>query len=149
MVKNQIQRHRQIIIKKATSKLNKGRATNNNYSDILKKFWMMYWPKLVILMGIIILIVILNAIFNNVNKNDRMNDNNDTDAQKYTTTMKNANNTVKSVVTVENETSKDSSLPKDKASQDEVGSGVVYKNLEIRYTLLRMHTLSVIKKIKK
>lgn len=113
--------------KKATSNLNKGRATNNNYSDILKKFWMMYWPKLVILMGIIILIVILNAIFNNVNKNDRMNDNNDTDAQKYTTTMKNANNTVKSVVTVENETSKDSSLPKDKASQDEVGSGVVYK----------------------
>lgn len=113
--------------KKATSKLNKGRATNNNYSDILKKFWMMYWPKLVILMGIIILIVILNAIFNNVNKNDRMNDNNDADAQKYTTTMKNANNTVKSVVTVENEISKDSSLPKDKASQDEVGSGVVYK----------------------
>ncbi|HDI1155720.1 TPA: trypsin-like peptidase domain-containing protein [Staphylococcus aureus] len=113
--------------KKATSNLNKGRATNNNYSDILKKFWMMYWPKLVILMGIIILIVILNAIFNNVNKNDRMNDNNDTDAQKYTTTVKNANNTVKSVVTVENETSKDSSLPKDKASQDEVGSGVVYK----------------------
>ncbi|MFS4726435.1 trypsin-like peptidase domain-containing protein [Staphylococcus aureus] len=113
--------------KKATSNLNKGCATNNNYSDILKKFWMMYWPKLVILMGIIILIVILNAIFNNVNKNDRMNDNNDTDAQKYTTTMKNANNTVKSVVTVENETSKDSSLPKDKASQDEVGSGVVYK----------------------
>ncbi|MCA5891563.1 trypsin-like peptidase domain-containing protein [Staphylococcus aureus] len=113
--------------KKATSNLNKGRATNNNYSDILKKFWMMYWPKLVILMGIIILIVILNAIFNNVNKNDRMNDNNDTDTQKYTTTMKNANNTVKSVVTVENETSKDSSLPKDKASQDEVGSGVVYK----------------------
>lgn len=113
--------------KKATSKLNKGRATNNNYSDILKKFWMMYWPKLVILMGIIILIVILNAIFNNVNKNDRMNDNNDADAQKYTTTMKNANNTVKSVVTVENETSKDSSLPKDKASQDELGSGVVYK----------------------
>ena len=107
--------------KKATSKLNKGRATNNNYSDILKKFWMMYWPKLVILMGIIILIV------NNVNKNDRMNDNNDADAQKYTTTMKNANNTVESVVTVENETSKDSSLPKDKASQDEVGSGVVYK----------------------
>ncbi|HDA1949394.1 TPA: trypsin-like peptidase domain-containing protein [Staphylococcus aureus] len=107
--------------KKATSKLNKGRATNNNYSDILKKFWMMYWPKLVIL------IVILNAIFNNVNKNDRMNDNNDADAQKYTTTMKNANNTVKSVVTVENETSKDSSLPKDKASQDKVGSGVVYK----------------------
>ncbi|WP_353564808.1 S1C family serine protease, partial [Staphylococcus aureus] len=113
--------------KKATSKLNKGRATNNNYSAILKKFWMMYWPKLVILMGIIILIVILNAIFNNVNKNDRMNDNNDADAQKYTTTMKNANNAVKSVVTVENETSKDSSLPKDKASQDEVGSGVVYK----------------------
>ncbi|EGL90397.1 trypsin [Staphylococcus aureus subsp. aureus 21305] len=113
--------------KKATSKLNKGRATNNNYNDILKKFWMMYWPKLVILMGIIILIVILNAIFNNVNKNDRMNDNNDANAQKYTTTMKNANNTVKSVVTVENETSKDSSLPKDKASQDEVGSGVVYK----------------------
>ncbi len=35
--------------------------------------------------------------------------------------------TVESVVTVENETSKDSSLPKDKASQDEVGSGVVYK----------------------
>ncbi|MDN8918530.1 serine protease, partial [Staphylococcus aureus] len=75
------------------------------------------WPKLVILMGIIILIVILNAIFNNVNKNDRMNDNNDADAKKYTTTMKNANNTVKSVVKVVNESSKDSSLPKDKSSQ--------------------------------
>ncbi|HEH1142207.1 TPA: trypsin-like peptidase domain-containing protein [Staphylococcus aureus] len=128
--------------KKATSNLNKGRATNNNYSDILKKFWMMYWPKLVILMGIIILIVILNAIFNNVNKNDRMNDNNDTDAQKYTTTMKNANNTVKSVVTVENETSKDSSLPKDKASQDEVGSGVVYKKSgDTLYIVTNVHVV--------
>lgn len=128
--------------KKATSNLNKGRATNNNYSDILKKFWMMYWPKLVILMGIIILIVILNAIFNNVNKNDRMNDNNDTDAQKYTTTMKNANNTVKSVVTVENETSKDSSLPKDKASQDEVGSGVVYeKSGDTLYIVTNAHVV--------
>ncbi|WP_078171551.1 S1C family serine protease [Staphylococcus aureus] len=128
--------------KKATSNLNKGRATNNNYSDILKKFWMMYWPKLVILMGIIILIVILNAIFNNVNKNDRMNDNNDTDAQKYTTTMKNANNTVKSVVTVENETSKDSSLPKDKASQDEVGSGVVYKKSgDTLYIVMNAHVV--------
>ncbi len=59
---------------------------------------MMYWPKLVILMGIIYSnCCLLNAIFNNVNKNNSMNDNNDADT-KISTTMKNANNTVKSVV---------------------------------------------------
>nr|WP_242688967.1 S1C family serine protease [Staphylococcus simiae] len=42
--------------------------------------------------------------------------------------MKNANNTVKSVVSVENNTDKDTSIPKDKnASEDEIGSGVIYK----------------------
>ncbi len=110
----------------ASNSENKNKA-GNEFGSLVKKFWLMYWPKIIILIGIIILIIILNAIFNNVNKNDRMNDSSDIDAQKYTNTMKNANNTVKSVVTVENETSKDSSLPKDKASQDEVGSGVVYK----------------------
>ncbi|MCG9854666.1 S1C family serine protease [Staphylococcus argenteus] len=109
------------------SNLENKNKSGNEFGSLVKKFWLMYWPKIIILIGIIILIIILNAIFNNVNKNDRMNDSSDIDAQKYTNTMKNANNTVKSVVTVENETSKDSSLPKDKASQDEVGSGVVYK----------------------
>ncbi len=70
-----------------------------------------------------------------MNKNDRINDNNDADAQKYTTTMKNANNTVKSVVAVENETSKDSSLPKDKASGAKWDQVLYIKNLEIRYIL--------------
>ncbi|CDR28749.1 Serine protease htrA-like [Staphylococcus schweitzeri] len=113
--------------KHSASKSESKNESRNEFGGVVKQFWLMYWPKLIILIGIIILIIILNAIFNNVNKNDRMNDSTDTDAQKYTNTMKNANNTVKSVVTVENETSKDSSLPKDKASQDEVGSGVVYK----------------------
>ncbi|MBE2128696.1 S1C family serine protease [Staphylococcus schweitzeri] len=113
--------------KHRASKSESKNESRNEFGGVVKQFWLMYWPKLIILIGIIILIIILNAIFNNVNKNDRMNDSTDTDAQKYTNTMKNANNTVKSVVTVENETSKDSSLPKDKASQDEVGSGVVYK----------------------
>lgn len=113
--------------KHSASKSESKNESRNEFGGVVKQFWLMYWPKLIILIGIIILIIILNAIFNNVNKNDRMNDSTDTDAQKYTNTMKNANNTVKSVVTVENETLKDSSLPKDKASQDEVGSGVVYK----------------------
>ncbi|MCS5349787.1 trypsin-like peptidase domain-containing protein [Staphylococcus aureus] len=136
--KNDFKNNENQQVNKASSKNNKtpkhhaSKSENKNeahteFGDVVKKFWLMYWPKLIILIGIIILIIILNAIFNNVNKNDRMNDSSDTDAQKYTNTMKNANNTVKSVVTVENETSKDSSLPKDKASQDEVGSGVVYK----------------------
>ncbi|UMT79059.1 trypsin-like peptidase domain-containing protein [Staphylococcus roterodami] len=136
--KNDFKNNKNQQVNKASSKNNKApkyhapksdnkNKSHNDFGNVVKKFWLMYWPKVIILIGIIILIIILNAIFNNVNKNDRMNDSSDTDAQKYTNTMKNANNTVKSVVTVENETSKDSSLPKDKASQDEVGSGVVYK----------------------
>ncbi|MBO0928280.1 trypsin-like peptidase domain-containing protein [Staphylococcus sp. 30400_3112M30941] len=136
--KNDFKNNKNQQVNKASSKNNKApkyhapklenkNEAHNEFGGVVKKFWLMYWPKVIILIGIIVLIIILNAIFNNVNKNDRMNDSSDIDAQKYTNTMKNANNTVKSVVTVENETSKDSSLPKDKASQDEVGSGVVYK----------------------
>lgn len=100
----------------------------SQYSEFIKRFWQMYWPKIVILVGIIILILILNAIFNNVNDNDKGMDNNQQSKESYTTTMKNANNTVKSVVTVENNTDKNTSIPKDKnTSDDEIGSGVIYK----------------------
>ena len=56
-----------------------------------------------------------DSAFNGANKN-------------YTTTMKNANNTVKSVVTVQNDLSNNTTVPKSKSGSDnEIGSGVVYK----------------------
>lgn len=68
---------------------------------------MEHWPKIAIIIGVILLIIILNAIFTNVNKNDHTNDSALTPTNKhYTDTMKSANSTVKSVVTVENEGSK-------------------------------------------
>lgn len=42
--------------------------------------------------------------------------------------MKNANNSVKSVVTVQNNVSNNTTIPKSKSGSDnEIGSGVVYK----------------------
>ncbi|PNZ11415.1 serine protease [Staphylococcus simiae] len=112
----------------STNKYGSDSKDMSQYSEIIKRFWHMYWPKIVILVGIIILIVILNAIFNHVNDNDKGMDNSQQSKDAYTTTMKNANNTVKSVVSVENNTEKDTSIPKDKnASEDEIGSGVIYK----------------------
>lgn len=92
---------------------------------------MEHWPKIAIIIGVILLIIILNAIFTNVNKNDHTNDSALTPTNKhYTDTMKSANSTVKSVVTVENEGSKNTSVPNNTSKADnEIGSGVVYKKV--------------------
>lgn len=98
------------------------------YTGLVKKFFITYWPQIAIVIGIILLIIILNAIFNNVNQNDRFGDDHKQDKTEYTTTMKNANSSVKSVVTVENDTSRDTTVPQDKSgAENEVGSGVIYK----------------------
>ena len=61
--------------------------------------------------------------------------------------MKIAENSVKSVVTVENDLSNDTTVSDNKNDDNEIGSGVVYKKWATLYILL-MHTLSVIKKNK-
>lgn len=96
---------------------------------MITSFFKKHWPKLLIIIGIILLLLILNAIFTTVNKNDHTNDSAFNGANKnYTTTMKNANNTVKSVVTVQNDLSNNTTVPKSKSGSDnEIGSGVVYK----------------------
>ena len=88
-----------------------------------------HWPKMLIIIGIIVLLLILNAIFTTVNKNDHTNDSafNGT-AKDETTAMKIAENSVKSVVTVENDLSNDTTVSDNKNESDnEIGSGVVYK----------------------
>ncbi|PTI89188.1 S1C family serine protease [Staphylococcus warneri] len=102
-----------------------------DYLDIIKSFFMEHWPKIAIIIGVILLIIILNAIFTNVNKNDHTNESALTPTNKhYTDTMKSANSTVKSVVTVENEGSKNTSVPNNTSKADnEIGSGVVYKKV--------------------
>lgn len=102
-----------------------------DYLDIIKSFFKEHWPKIAIIIGVILLIIILNAIFTNVNKNDHTNDSALTPTNKhYTDTMKSANSTVKSVVTVENEGTKNTSVPNNTSKADnEIGSGVVYKKV--------------------
>ena len=103
-----------------------------DYLDIIKSFFKEHWPKIAIIIGVILLIIILNAIFTNVNKNDHTNDSALTPTNKhYTDTMKSANSTVKSVVTVENEGTKNTSVPNNTSKADnEIGSGVVYKKVD-------------------
>ncbi|PTH50055.1 S1C family serine protease, partial [Staphylococcus capitis] len=88
--------------------------------------------------------LILNAIFTTVNKNDHTNDSafNGND-KNYTTTMKNANNSVKSVVTVQNNVSNNTTIPKSKSGSDnEIGSGVVYKKVgDSIYILTNAHVV--------
>ena len=102
-----------------------------DYLDIIKSFFKEHWPKIAIIIGVILLIIILNAIFTNVNKNDHTNDSALTPTNKhYTDTMKSANSTVKSVVIVENEGTKNTSVPNNTSKADnEIGSGVVYKKV--------------------
>nr|WP_249663651.1 S1C family serine protease [Staphylococcus pasteuri] len=115
----------------ASSSENKSNNKNKDYIDIIKSFFIEHWPKIAIIIGIILLIIILNAIFTNVNKNDHTNDSALSPTNKhYTDTMKSANSSVKSVVTVENEEVKDTSVPNNTSKADnEIGSGVVYKKV--------------------
>ncbi|EEE49968.1 S1C family serine protease [Staphylococcus capitis] len=120
---------------------------NDNFEYIknaIIAFFKEHWPKLLIIIGIILLLLILNAIFTTVNKNDHTNDSafNGND-KNHTTTMKNANNSVKSVVTVQNNVSNNTTIPKSKSGSDnEIGSGVVYKKVgDSIYILTNAHVV--------
>ncbi|KKI61519.1 trypsin-like peptidase domain-containing protein [Staphylococcus warneri] len=129
---NQNAKQNQFETKKDNATSTRDKTENKtDYLDIIKSFFMEHWPKIAIIIGVILLIIILNAIFTNVNKNDHTNDSALTPTNKhYTDTMKSANSTVKSVVTVENEGSKNTSVPNNTSKADnEIGSGVVYKKV--------------------
>lgn len=101
------------------------------FKQLAIAFFKEHWPKMLIIIGIIVLLLILNAIFTTVNKNDHTNDSafNGT-AKDETTAMKIAENSVKSVVTVENDLSNDTTVSDNKnESVNEIGSGVVYKKV--------------------
>ena len=93
----------------------------------------MHWLKIVIVVAIILIVILISAIISTMNQNSSIeqSSNNDT---KYTTTMKNAETAVKSVVTIENDTPKNITTQTiDKTninSNNEVGSGVVYKAVD-------------------
>ena len=133
--------------KHATKDTAKTSNENDNFEHIknaIIAFFKEHWPKLLIIIGIILLLLILNAIFTTVNKNDHTNDSafNGND-KNYTTTMKNANNSVKSVVTVQNNVSNNTTIPKSKSGSDnEIGSGVVYKKVgDSIYILTNAHVV--------
>ncbi|MCG2351502.1 S1C family serine protease [Staphylococcus epidermidis] len=103
----------------------------NEFKQLVIAFFKEHWPKMLIIIGIIVLLLILNTIFTTVNKNDHTNDSafNGT-AKDETTAMKIAENSVKSVVTVENDLSNDTTVSDNKNESDnEIGSGVVYKKV--------------------
>lgn len=101
--------------------------------DKVKDFLKLHWLKIVIVVAIILIVLLISAIISTMNQNSSIeqSSNNDT---KYTTTMKNAETAVKSVVTIENDTPKNITTQTiDKTninSNNEVGSGVVYKAVD-------------------
>mgnify|MGYP001065713414 FL=1 len=103
----------------------------NEFKQLVVAFFKEHWPKMLIIIGIIVLLLILNAIFTTVNKNDHTNDSAFNGTTKdETTAMKIAENSVKSVVTVENDLSNDTTVSDNKNESDnEIGSGVVYKKV--------------------
>ncbi|MFT2155188.1 S1C family serine protease [Staphylococcus epidermidis] len=103
----------------------------NEFKQLVIAFFKEHWPKMLIIIGIIVLLLILNAIFTTVNKNDHTNDSAFNGTTKdETTAMKIAKNSVKSVITVENDLSNDTTVSDNKNESDnEIGSGVVYKKV--------------------
>lgn len=105
--------------------------------DKIKYFFKEHWPKVLIVIAVILLLTLMNAIFANVDQNgndkDSIFQSNKGKEKSYTTTMKSANSATQSVVTVENDTSnKGSSAEKETqeaGKENELGSGVVYKKV--------------------
>ncbi|WP_394868479.1 trypsin-like peptidase domain-containing protein [Staphylococcus haemolyticus] len=112
---------------------------NNDTMDKVKDFLKLHWLKIVIVVAIILIVILISAIISTMNQNSSIeqSSNNDT---KYTTTMKNAETAVKSVVTIENDTPKNITTQTiDKTninSNNEVGSGVVYKAVDDTFFIL-------------
>ncbi|MDT3960238.1 trypsin-like peptidase domain-containing protein [Staphylococcus kloosii] len=116
----------------------KSNSTNqNNLPSRTKVFFSQNWAKLLIVIGVIVLLTLMNAIFNNVDHNGHESNalfkSNTHHKPKYTATMKSANSAIRSVVTVENDTSNNSSSvqkeTKEARKDSELGSGVVYKKV--------------------
>ncbi|MCG7339371.1 trypsin-like peptidase domain-containing protein [Staphylococcus sp. ACRSN] len=104
----------------------------------IKSFFREYWAQVLIVLAVILVLTLINAIFYNVDQSGNTKDSifqtNKDNNKTYTDTMKNANNAVHSVVTVDNDTSNgNSSAAKETQEadkQNELGSGVVYKKVD-------------------
>lgn len=124
-------------------------SNNTNFMDQVKAFFKLHWVKIVIVVAIILIILLLNAIISNINQGSSVNQS-ESNHTKYTSTMKNANNTVKSVVTVESDAPKKTSVQQTNTnSNSELGSGVVYKKVgDAFFILTNTHIISDSDKIK-
>lgn len=99
-------------------------------------FFQKHWAKIAIAIGVIILVLLLFAIFHNLQNRDdgtagdvaTLSGSGD---KKQTAMMKAAKSSIHSVVTVENKSKQSSSVDKETAKSDnEIGSGVVYKKVD-------------------
>lgn len=132
-----------------TSQRDEGKQ-HQNASTKIKHFFKTYWAQILIVVAVILVLTLINAIFYNVDQSGKTKDSifqsNKDDNKAYTATMKNANNAIHSVVTVDNDTSSgDSSADKETQEadkQNELGSGVVYKKVDDSiYVLTNAHVV--------
>ncbi|MBU6132203.1 trypsin-like peptidase domain-containing protein [Staphylococcus xylosus] len=108
-----------------------------SFMDRVKYFFMEQWAQILIVVAVVLLLILIQAIFNNVDNNGNTKDHvfqNNSDKDKtYTATMESANSAIHSVVTVENDTSNESSSAEketqEAGKENELGSGVVYKKV--------------------
>lgn len=119
--------------------------TQNKIVDFLKE----HWIKILIAIALILILVLVKAIFTEPSQEQHSNQAHTQD-KKYTTTMKNANNTVRSVVTVESDAPKNTSVQKTNSKSDnELGSGVVYKIVgDTFFVLTNTHIVGEADKVK-
>ncbi|MGS0645434.1 trypsin-like peptidase domain-containing protein [Staphylococcus hominis] len=119
--------------------------TQNKIVDFLKE----HWIKILIAIALILILVLVKAIFTEPSQEQHSNQTHTQD-KKYTTTMKNANNTVRSVVTVESDAPKNTSVQTiNSKSDNELGSGVVYKTVgDTFFVLTNTHVVGEADKVK-
>ncbi|MGX0140971.1 S1-C subfamily serine protease [Staphylococcus hominis] len=119
--------------------------TQNKIVDFLKE----HWIKILIAIALILILVLVKAIFTEPSQEQHSNQTHTQD-KKYTTTMKNANNTVRSVVTVESDAPKNISVQTTNSKSDnELGSGVVYKTVgDTFFVLTNTHIVGEADKVK-
>ncbi|WP_412519963.1 S1C family serine protease [Staphylococcus simulans] len=109
-------------------------AQHSSTGSQAKAFFEKHWAKIAIAVGVIILLLLLFAIFHNLRSDNGAGDVATFDGssdKKETAMMKAAKSSIHSVVTVENKTKNKSSIDKETANSDnEIGSGVVYKKVD-------------------
>lgn len=129
-VSNESQHHRKMASQQKDDQ-------SQSFTDRVKYFFMEQWAQILIVIAVVLLLILIQAIFSNVDNNGNTKDHvflNNSDKDKtYTATMKSANSAIHSVVTVENDTSDDSSSAEketqEAGKENELGSGVVYKKV--------------------